>query len=189
MSTHFIFPKPKDWNTLEDIVCDVFARKFNNYNLQRYGRNGQRQSGIDIAGYTHEGLLGIQCKHHPRGNIPVSEIDDEIDESQSFKPKLDSFFIATSADRDTTAHAHVLQATENRNLVGKYPVIIKFWDDIYNWLTEFPDLIYKHFTKYFPIQELEDIHTLSFTSVQSNCTLADYTRKSQVFHQKHDRGA
>ncbi len=157
MSPHFIFPKPRDWDTLEDIVCDVFARKFGNYNFQRYGRSGQSQSGVDIAGLTRNGLLGIQCKHHPTGNIPIGEIDTEITTSEGFRPELDEFIIATSADRDANAHGHVLQVSGNRTAKGRYPVAIKFWQDIYDWLVEFPDLVYKHFTRYFPVQELEDL--------------------------------
>ena len=157
MSTHFIFPKPSDWNTLEDIVADIFSRKYSNYNFQRYGRNGQRQSGIDIAGPTESGLIGIQCKHHPTGNISIKEIDAELALSEGFSPKLTEFVIATSADRDTKVHNHVLKLSEKRKKQGKYPITIKFWDDIYGWLVEFPDLVYKHFTKYFPVSDLENI--------------------------------
>lgn len=157
MSTHFIFPKPQDWNTLEDIVADVFSRKYRNYNFQRYGRNGQRQSGVDIAGPTEKGLIGIQCKHHPNGNISSTEIDEEVKLSDGFSPRLGEFVIATSAERDTTAHNHVLKLSLEREKQGKYPVVIKFWEDIYNWLVEYPDMVYKHFTKYFPTSDLEDI--------------------------------
>lgn len=158
MSSHFAFPKPKEWNTFEDVVCDVFSRKFDNHNFQRYGRSGQRQFGVDIAGPTIKGLLGIQCKHHPDGNISLSEIDDEIAKSESFLPQLGEFIIATSADRDATAHGHVLQVSEARKANGKYPVGIKFWQDIYDWLGEFPELVYRHFSRYFPLQELENFH-------------------------------
>lgn len=157
MSTHFAFPKPKDWNTFEDVVCDVFSRKFDNHNFQRYGRSGQRQFGVDIAGPTVNGLLGIQCKHHLAGNISLSEIDAEIAKSDNFLPQLSEFIIATSADRDATAHRHVLQVSETRKAHQRYPVGIKFWQDIYGWLVEFPDLVYRHFSRYFPLQELEDL--------------------------------
>jgi len=50
MASQLIFPKPKSWDTFEDIVCDVFSRKLNNRNFQRYGRSGQEQFGVDIAG-------------------------------------------------------------------------------------------------------------------------------------------
>jgi hypothetical protein len=157
MSTHFIFPKPRDWNTLEDIVADTFSRKFRSYNLQRYGRQGQPQHGVDVVGFTNAKLLGIQCKHHPTGNIPISEIDIEITRAESFRPRLDELVIATSADRDVTAHNHILQLSEPRKEAGKFPVSIMFWSDIYNWLTEYPDLVYKHFVRYFPIAEIEHI--------------------------------
>ena len=157
MSSHFIFPKPSDWNVLEDIVADVFSRKYRNYNFQRYGRSGQRQSGIDIAGPTEIGLIGIQCKHHPAGNISTNEIDRELKLSEKFLPILGEFIIATSADRDTKVHSHVMNLSAQRKTKGKYPIVIKFWDDIYNWLVEYPDLIYKHFTKHFPISDLENI--------------------------------
>ena len=103
MAVDFVFPKPRDWATFEDIVCDVFTRKFCNYNFQRYGRSGQAQSGIDIAGPTENGLLGIQCKHHPAGIIEIAEIDDEIAKAESFTPVLNEFIIVTSADRDVKA--------------------------------------------------------------------------------------
>src|SRR5688500_4670396 len=100
MSTHFIFPKPSDWNTLEDIVSDVFSRKYRNYNFQRYGRLGRNRSGVDVAGPAQEGLIGIQCKHHPKGNISIDEINHELELSEGFSPPLTEFVIATSADRD-----------------------------------------------------------------------------------------
>lgn len=155
MATHFVFPKPQDWNAFEDIVCDVFSRKYHNLNLQRYGRSGQRQNGVDIAGLILSGVLGVQCKHHPRGDLNTKEIDDEITKSEGFCPGLTEFVIATSADRDTKAHEHVLALASRRHSAGTYPVTLKFWDDICNWLSEYPDLVYKHFTKFFPVKELE----------------------------------
>ena len=157
MAADFIFPKPRDWALFEDIVCDVFSRKYNNYNFQRYGRSGQVQTGVDIAGPAEGRMLGIQCKHHPAGNIETSEIDDEITKSESFSPPLNEYVIATSADRDTKAHKHVLEISAQREREGKYPVVIKFWEDIYGWLSDYPDLLYKHFTKHFPVREMESL--------------------------------
>ena len=157
MSSHFIFPKPKDWDTFEDIVCDVISRKFNNNNLQRYGRNGQKQFGVDIAGFTRNGMTGIQCKHHPTGNITKSEINEEIVKSEGFQPELEEFIITTSADRDSAIHSYVLEVSKGRKEESRYPASILFWQDIYNWLIEYPDLLYKHFTKYFPVNELEKV--------------------------------
>lgn len=157
MSAQFIFPKPRDWETFEDIVCDVFSRKYQSYNLQRFARRGQAQNGVDIVGPIDMGILGIQCKHHPNAKITISEIDEEVKKSEKYQPSLTEYIIATSASRDNDAHKHVLKISEIRKAQSKYPVLIKFWEDIYDWLTEYPDLLYKHFTKYFPIDTLETL--------------------------------
>lgn len=157
MSLYFVFPKPRDWNALEDIVCDLFSRRYNNENFQRYGRSGQKQAGIDIVGVTLIGLLGVQCKHHPVGNIRFTEIEEELAKAEDFKPALDELIIVTSAERDATVQQRLLELTSERKSQGKFPVTIRFWDDICGWLNEFPDLVYKHFTRYFPIEELEHI--------------------------------
>jgi hypothetical protein len=159
MSQNFIFPKPKDADTFEDIVRDVFARVYKNNNLQRYGRSGQKQHGVDIAGLSEGKLIGIQCKNHPLGRISQTEIAEEITRSENFQPELDEYVIATSADRDVDIHSFVLNISQSRMAQHKYPVAIKFWDDIYDMLSDYPDLVYKHFTKYFPLSELEHIHS------------------------------
>lgn len=182
----FIFPKPQDWNAFEDIVCDVFARKYGNLNLQRYGRNGQRQHGVDIAGWTHAGLLGVQCKHHPGKDIEIAKIDAEVEESEGFTPKLSEYIIATSADRDVKSHGHILSLVPTRQQASKYPVTIKYWDDLCNWLSEYPDLVYKHFTKFYPHQELEHLYLASLEganrqSIRWPCTpneLIDHTTET-----------
>jgi hypothetical protein len=65
--------------------------------------------------------------------------------SEKFKPGLSEFIVVTSAERDVAAHNLVLKISLERKKLGKYPVSIKFWDDVYNWLVEYPDLVYKHF--------------------------------------------
>lgn len=180
MTTHFVFPKPQDWNAFEDIVCDVFSRKYQNLNLQRYGRSGQRQNGVDIAGLTPGGVLGVQCKHHIRGDLNTKEIDHEVTKSEQFRPGLTEYVIATSADRDTKAHEHVLAVAAGRQSAGTYPVALKFWDDICNWLSEYPDLVYKHFTKFFPVKELEHVQLVALrqqprTALRWPCTRDELT--------------
>ena len=157
MNQNFIFPKPKDADTFEDIVRDVFARVYKNNNLQRYGRSGQKQHGVDIAGLSESKLIGIQSKNHPLGRISKTEIAEEITRSENFKPGLGEYVIATSADRDVDIHSFVLEISQSRIAQHKYPVAIKFWDDIYDLLCDYPDLVFKHFTKYFPLSDLETL--------------------------------
>jgi hypothetical protein len=157
MSSQFVFPKPRDWEAFEDIVHDVFSRKYSTYNLQRYGRRGQKQYGVDICGPVPQGVFGIQCKHHPNSSITIKEIDEEIAKAETFSPPLNEYVITTSADRDTIPHSYLLEVSERREKQGQFPVRIMFWDDIYDWLSDYPDLLYKHFIKHFPLRDLVDL--------------------------------
>lgn len=185
----FIFPKPTDWNAFEDIVCDVFARKHQNMNLQRYGRSGQRQHGIDIAGMTGQGPLGVQCKHHPKGDISTDAIDAEVEKSEGFTPKLTEYVIATSAERDVKSHSYVLNLSQERAAASHYPVTIKYWDDICSWLSEYPDLVYKHFTKFYPHRDLEHLRLSAFESSQKSSISWPCTQDALITHVSASLGA
>ncbi|MCA9902743.1 MAG: SAVED domain-containing protein [Anaerolineae bacterium] len=173
MISRFVLPKPvsDDSHIFEDLVCEVMVRQLNCRNLQRYGRDGQKQHGVDIAGVTPHGIVGIQCKHHPTTIITTAEIDKEISKSEKFRPELVELFIVTSSDRDTKAHSHVLKCTRQRQERGHYPVIIVFWDELVNWLDGYPDLIYKYFSQFFPSSELENIHIPSSNTEAGRTTM------------------
>jgi hypothetical protein len=112
--------------------------------------------------------------------IRKAEIEGEISLSEGFKPGLCEYAIVTSADRDTTIHDYILQTSEERKKQGKYPVSIKFWDDIFNWLTEYPDLMYKHFTKYLPTSELENIKIPGIDLRNKNTLVWPFTKEELV---------
>lgn len=170
MASQFIFPKPKSWDAFEDIVCDVFARKLNNRNFQRYGRSGQKQFGVDIVGVVDGSVVGIQCKHYPSGKITKTDINTEVGKAEGFHPQLDQFYFVTSADRDVDITSYVYALSQKRVSKKKFPIIIKFWDDVYDWLSEIPDVLYKHFTKHFPQSELDKL--FGMTDERNKATVA-----------------
>lgn len=159
-TAHFVLPKPnsQDDHVFEDLVCDVMARRLPCRNLQRYGRSGQAQYGVDVAGLTTAGVVGIQCKHHPASKIPIAEIDTTVEDAEDFEPHLTELYLVTSADRDTEAHSHALTVSRERQKQGLFPVTIVFWDTLAGWLGDYPDLVYKYFSQFFPIEQLEHIH-------------------------------
>lgn len=154
---HFLFPKPRDWETFEDIVCDVFSRMHRSDNFQRYARRGQPQHGVDVVGRTQSGLLGIQCKHRTTDKISSKEVDDEVSRAEGFSPALSKLIIATSAATDGELQSHVLAVSEERTANNLFPVEIVFWEKLVDQLTGYPDLLYKHFTKHFPSDSFESL--------------------------------
>ena len=152
MSELFLLPKPRDWNTFEDIVCDIMRAEYKQNNFQRYGRHGQKQHGVDIAGLTSSAdLIGAQCKHHSDGTSSVADLKKEIAEANNFTPALNKYIFYISQNTDPTLQSFIMQESKDRIKKGAFPIEIKFWDDISKDLSNYPNLLYKHFGKYFSV--------------------------------------
>ncbi len=165
MSNDFIFPKLKHDDTFEDIVCEILSREFQNPNIQRYGRKGQTQNGIDIVGiagkdYTHDEVIGAQCKNHI---IKVSdkdlkkEVEEELKKFEKNELPIDKFLFITSADNSPDVKNFVISLSKKRAKEGKCPVEIFFWDYITDKLITYKDILFKYFTYTLPTQKAEDI--------------------------------
>lgn len=153
----FIFPKPRDPETLEEMTSDIFSYELGNSNLQRYGRRGQSQNGVDVAGLVNGKVIGIQCKNHVKDTITIKEVDDEIEKSERFNPALSRYIILTTAESGVKVCSHVLKVSKERSGKGTYPVEILFWEQIQNLLSKYPDLMYRYYTNRLPVQKPEDI--------------------------------
>ena len=107
-------PKPKNWQSFEKITRDAIALKWNSPNLQMNGRLGQKQSGVDIFGHDYVGrYCGIQCKL-TANDLTEELIEKEIENAESFKPALNSLFVATTAQHDAALQKWVRMTSEAR---------------------------------------------------------------------------
>ena len=79
-------PPIKDEYVFEDFCLDYWKRKLNNVDVQKNGRRGQRQQGIDIFG--RDGSLqwvGVQCKVKSTGDrLTESECNENIKKAFAF---------------------------------------------------------------------------------------------------------
>ncbi len=88
-------PLPSNWQEFEAIVRDALSTKWGSPTLQKNGRHGQKQDGVDIYGPDYLGRnVGIQCKRI-QGDLNMEYIDDEIIKAESFYPKISTLYIAT----------------------------------------------------------------------------------------------
>jgi len=103
-------PPPSDWNEFEDICADLFALTWNDQNAIRYGRQGQRQNGVDIRGRAVDGpIAGVQCKgkrQWPPTKLTTREIDKQVAAALNFSPPLGQFTIVTTARDDAALQSH-----------------------------------------------------------------------------------
>lgn len=154
MHDAFQLPLPRDPAVFEDLVCDVLSRQYRTYNLQRYGRSGQEQRGVDVVGVAIAGvavdqIIGAQCKHTP-GGLTKKIIQSEVEKAEKFQPSLDRYIIATTSPRDTQVQDFVTSLSQKRVTEEKFPIEVLFWDDLCSKISNYPDLLYKYFSRHYP---------------------------------------
>ncbi|GEM_PF-6309285 len=137
-----VFPRPKSWEEFQIICVDVMRRAWNDPGANEYGRQGQRQEGIDILGQLRMSdgtrtLVGAQCKN--REKLDMTELARDQKLAKAFTPNLHEYWILTSSARD----ARVQKAVEGLQAV--LPTRIWFWEDICQELAKDPELLAKHF--------------------------------------------
>jgi tetratricopeptide (TPR) repeat protein len=147
--------KPKSWEEFEDIVADLYKRIWEDPEVTRYGRRGQRQQGVDIYGQPERlegGYAGIQCKRLEQGGLTRAIIEEEIAKAERFTPRLSEYVIATTDRRDAKVQQAVREINDTRRSVGKFPVGVVFWEDLCSKLAhpENRDLLQKHYGDLLP---------------------------------------
>lgn len=147
MSDEQLHP-PASWDKFEEICADLFSRLWNDPELVRYGRSGQRQKGVDIYGKQNGADSGVQCKGKrvwPPTKLTIAEIDAEIAEAKKFRPTLKTYIIATTADNDVAVTDHVNAISEKHVEEGLFRVTVFGWRELTRRIDDFPDLKEKHF--------------------------------------------
>ncbi|MBW4670436.1 MAG: NACHT domain-containing protein [Cyanomargarita calcarea GSE-NOS-MK-12-04C] len=143
-------PKPKDWNEFEDIVWEIYTRKWQDSHAQRYGRSGQEQHGIDIYGKPKDSnsYIAIQCKRYRNGKLSDKNIEEEVKKTQLFTSEIKEYIIATTESRDRKLQDYLREVNNERKLENKFLIGIVFWEDICNELAapSNSDLLKKYYS-------------------------------------------
>ena len=92
-------PSPKSWDEFEEITLSAAKLRWNSTDFYRYGRQGQKQDGVDIWGYDGKRHIGVQCKN-TTGELGLAVVETEIANAEKFMPKLEHLYIVTTAPRD-----------------------------------------------------------------------------------------
>lgn len=145
-------PPPNSWKEFENLCFQLFKKEWNDPFIQRNGREGEVQNGVDIFGNLDNLSIGIQCKGkniYPQANLTKSEILIEIEKAKKFNPALKNFIIITTAPRNSKLQEFVrLQSKELENQ-GFFKLFLFFWHDINERLAIHFDLIRTFYPFYF----------------------------------------
>lgn len=138
-------PKPSNWQEFETIVRDAQAQRWKSPNLQKNGRTGQKQNGVDIYGPDEIGRpVGIQCKRF-KGQLALKDVIDEVGKAEKFKGNLTTLYIATTSEHDASLQQQVRTLSDKRVTQDKFAVAVLFWDEILSGLVLNPAVLKAHY--------------------------------------------
>ena len=141
-------PIPKSWDEFEELIWDLFKRKWEEISTERYGRSGQAQQGVDIYGQP-KGVggdyAGIQCKRYGIGGLTKTIIKREIRKAEDFEPKLALFIVATTDKRNAKLQKEIRLINREREEAEKFQIKIMFWEDLSNEIVAHNDILRKHY--------------------------------------------
>jgi hypothetical protein len=138
-------PMPQHWQEFENIVRDALANQWRSPSLQKNGRPGQEDDGVDVYGPDYLGrLVGVQCKRFS-GQLKMKTVQEEIKNAEGFVGQLSTLYIATTAQHDSRLQEQVRIVSEERAKQGKFAVGVMFWDEIVAGLVLNPATVRAHY--------------------------------------------
>jgi len=144
--------------------------------LQKYGRNGQSQHGIDLIGLLDSGsFLGIQCKVRQRG-FSIADIQEDLTKAASFSLPLHEFIIATTAQRNTESQLVIMRRAAE--LSSQLRTTVWYWDDIEDELNQRPEIRGRFFGQSAFSHDSEDVTEISDALARQQQSIDDIIRKS-----------
>jgi len=149
-------PQPINWQDFQILIAEVARVKYVSDSIQEFGRQGQRQSGVDIyATDLLDQRIGIQCKETKKNGLTDQIISKEIEEASRFKPSLDLFILATTQRTDAKLQEYVNETNKKKH--HKFRVQIWFWDDVNREVNRSQAVMsscYKTFLEHFSAEEI-----------------------------------
>lgn len=181
--------KPKNWQDFEVLCKNLWKLEFSCHDINRHGRQGQKQHGVDIYGYINNGneIFGIQCKgkdEYNHSQITKSEIDAEINKAITFTPSLSLFIFATTSSRDEKIQEYIRIKDQEFFNSHKMHISIKFWDCIEELLEYHKDVLnwYENtFTHFYDIEVKAIVQNSILTPRYNNVTRIYKTYSADLY--------
>lgn len=125
-------PKPKNWQDFERCCQILFDCILRDPHVQRNGRIGQPQHGVDVYGRRDSEdtqWVGVQCKGKEEGfggQVTEKELRAEIDKARTFEPPLAEYFLVTTAPNDAAIQTVARKITDENETSGQ-PLSVSVW--------------------------------------------------------------
>jgi tetratricopeptide (TPR) repeat protein len=142
-------PPVQSSQDFESLCLDLWREIWGDPGAQKVGRSGQKQAGVDVCGKHAGRRVGVQCKQKDalkEDTLSATVLEKEVQKAKGFKPKLDSFILATTATRDGKIQAKARELSASAG----FEVTVWSWDDIAEELFHRIDLLRSIFHIYWP---------------------------------------
>lgn len=140
-------PAPNNWDKFEALTRALFAAVWKNPLIQRHGRTGQAQHGVDVFGSSKDEpgrTYGVQCKGKDQlysAAATADEFDTELAKAEHFSPQLSQWVFATTAPNDGALQRHAAAISERRVKAGQFRVAVLGWESIVGLLSSHPEVV------------------------------------------------
>lgn len=122
-------PKPQEAKVFERANRVLWHHELSDPNMQLFGRNGQKQFGVDATGLRDDDpnkIVGIQCKLKGHGEeFSADELEVEVAKAVTFKPLLSEYLVCTTAPDDTKVQKRALELSQEHSSGRKIPLKIR----------------------------------------------------------------
>lgn len=134
-------PKPADEQAFERASVVLWRGLLDDRSIQRNGRRGQRQNGVDLFGIRDGDAnwhVGIQCKLKSEGNVlSEEEVRGEVKKALTFKPPLKEYYVTTTAPDDVAMQELAREITKELAAAGKMMrVFVWGWNTLEERISE-----------------------------------------------------
>ncbi len=149
----YIFPYLRDDKEFENLVADCYRSYYSlpHQAVEIYGRNGQKQYGIDITVQLGTELWCIQCKN--QFTMSVNDIEELIDKCTFYdKQPFQKLIIATAAPNDTHINDYLMKIRSEG--IVPYGIEYLYWDRICDFIENIPGIYPKYYGRIEPSDPL-----------------------------------
>ena len=150
---YFDLPPPKNWQDFEELCHTLWELEWDCPNIQRHGRSGQNQRGVDIFGLPRggSGYCGIQCKLKSSSvgsnALTSAELEHEVSQAKKFRPQLEHLTVATTAAADTKIQAAAREISDRNAAAGLFRVDVLAWPEILARLFKHDELLNRYYPR------------------------------------------
>ena len=138
-------PKTRSAEEFEIMCADVLTMIYN-ISFVQYGRQGQKQNGIDLVdSSTKSSHIVAQCKNYYACTYEElqKQIKKDILLARNLSFPIQTFIVMTSLDRNVATQKVIL------NINTTFEIKILFWDDIQSKLCSDDRLLKKYYPNFF----------------------------------------